>query len=100
LRVIADLHIHSRFSRATSQRMNIDEITRFARIKGLNLVGTGDFTHPKWLKELSEELAEISGTNLYGTTKHPDSPVRYMITARLVQYSLLKVASKKSITSS
>jgi len=83
LRVIADLHIHSRFSRATSQKMNIDEITRFARIKGLNLVGTGDFTHPKWLKELREELIEISDTNLYGTAKHPDSPVRYMITAEV-----------------
>ena len=83
MRVIADLHIHSRFSRATSQKMNIDEITRFARIKGLNLVGTGDFTHPKWLKELSEELAEISGTNLYGTARHPDSPVSYMITAEV-----------------
>jgi len=63
--------------------MNIDEITRFARIKGLNLVGTGDFTHPKWLKELSEELVEISGTNLYGTAKHSDSPVRYMITGEV-----------------
>jgi len=83
LRVIADLHIHSRFSRATSRKMNIDEITRFARIKGLNLVGTGDFTHPKWLEELTEELVEISDTNLYGTTKHPDSPVRYMITAEV-----------------
>jgi len=83
LRVIADLHIHSRFSRATSQKMNIDEITRFARIKGLNLVGTGDFTHPKWLKELREELIEISDTNLYGTAKHPDSPVRYMTTAEV-----------------
>jgi len=83
LRVIADLHIHSRYSRATSQKMNIDEITRFARIKGLNLVGTGDFTHPKWLKELTEELVEISDTNLYATAKHPDSPVRYMITAEV-----------------
>jgi uncharacterized protein (TIGR00375 family) len=63
--------------------MNIDEITRFARIKGLNLVGTGDFTHPKWLKELGEELVEISGANLYGTAKHPDSPVRYMITGEV-----------------
>jgi uncharacterized protein (TIGR00375 family) len=63
--------------------MNIDEITRFARIKGLNLVGTGDFTHPKWLEELREELVEISGANLYGTAKHPDSPVRYMITAEV-----------------
>jgi uncharacterized protein (TIGR00375 family) len=80
LRVVADLHIHSRFSRATSQRITIDEITRFARIKGLNLVGTGDFTHPKWLRELNEELVEISDTNLYGTIKHPESPMRYMIT--------------------
>jgi len=83
LRVIADLHIHSRFSRATSQKMNISEITRFARIKGLKLVGTGDFTHPKWHSELSEELAEISDTSLYGSTKHPESPVRYMITAEV-----------------
>ncbi len=81
MRVIADLHIHSRFSRATSQKMNINEITRFARVKGLNLIGTGDFTNPKWFKELTEELVEISGTNLYGSTKHPDSPVHYMITA-------------------
>ena len=83
MRVIADLHIHSRFSRATSQKMNIDETTRFVRIKGLNLMGTGDFTHPKWLKEITEELVEISDTNLYGTVKYPDSPVRYMITAEV-----------------
>jgi len=35
--------------------MSIEEIARFAKIKGLNLVGTGDFTHPKWLKEIQEE---------------------------------------------
>jgi len=83
LRVVADLHIHSRFSRATSQKMDITEITRFARIKGLKLVGTGDFTHPKWFNELSDELTEVSGTNLYGSKKHPESPVRYMITVEV-----------------
>jgi uncharacterized protein (TIGR00375 family) len=83
LRVIADLHIHSRFSRATSQKMSIREITRFAKIKGLKLVGTGDFTHPKWFKELSEELTEVSGTNLYGSKKHPESPIRYIITVEV-----------------
>ena len=83
MKVVADLHIHSRFSRATSQKMSIREITRFARIKGLKLVGTGDFTHPKWFKELSEELTEVYGTNLYGSTKHPESPVRYMITTEV-----------------
>ena len=80
MKIIADLHIHSHYSRATSEKMNIDEITRFARIKGLNLVGTGDFTHPKWLEELKEKLVEISNTNLYGYAEDPDSPVRYMIT--------------------
>jgi len=83
LRVVADLHIHSRFSRATSQSMNITEISRFAKIKGLKLVGTGDFTHPKWFSELTNELAEVSGTNLYGSKKHPESPVRYMLTAEV-----------------
>ncbi len=83
MRVIADLHIHSRFSRATSQKMDITEITRFARIKGLKLVGTGDFTHPKWISELTEELAEVSDTSLYGSAKHPKSPVCYMITAEV-----------------
>ncbi|MDH5462169.1 MAG: endonuclease Q family protein, partial [Candidatus Bathyarchaeota archaeon] len=83
LRVIADLHIHSKYSRATSEKMTISEITRFAHIKGLNVVGTGDFTHPKWLKELNEELAEIPDTNLYRYTKDPTSPVHYMITAEV-----------------
>jgi uncharacterized protein (TIGR00375 family) len=82
-RVIADLHIHSRFSRATSQKMNITEINRFAKIKGLKLVGTGDFTHPKWHSELTAELIEISGTGLYRPAKHPESPIRYMITAEV-----------------
>jgi uncharacterized protein (TIGR00375 family) len=63
--------------------MTISEITRFARIKGLNLVGTGDFTHPKWLQELNNELAEIPDTNLYSYTKNPNSPVHYMITSEV-----------------
>ena len=46
MRVIADLHIHGRYSRATSEQMSIPEIARYSKIKGLNLVGTGDFTHP------------------------------------------------------
>ncbi len=83
MKVIADLHIHSKYSRATSEKMTISEITRFARIKGLNLVGTGDFTHPKWLKELNEELVEIPDTNLYSYAKDPNSPVRHMTTCEV-----------------
>ena len=83
MRVIADLHIHSRFSRATSQSMNISEISRFAKIKGLKLVGTGDFTHPKWYNEVSQELIEDSDTDLYASMKYPQSPIRYMLTAEV-----------------
>jgi len=83
MRVIADLHIHGRYSRATSQKMDIEEIVRFARIKGLNLIGTGDFTHPKWLKELQETLTEESGTGLYSVTKNSDFPARFMLTTEV-----------------
>jgi len=82
LRVIADLHIHSRYSRATSQQMSIEEIARFAKIKGLNLVGTGDFTHPKWLKEIQETLVPEQGTSLYKTS-NAGSPVHFMLTTEV-----------------
>jgi len=95
MRVVADIHIHSRFSRATSQNMTIGEITRYAKIKGLKLVGTGDFTHPKWFSELSEELAEVSDTGLYGSAKHPESPIRYMLTAEVCTIFSVDEKSKK-----
>jgi len=63
--------------------MNIDEITRFARIKGLNLVGTGDFTHPRWLEELKRDLVGASDANLYKPAKDPASPVHYVITSEV-----------------
>jgi len=83
MKVIADLHIHSRYSRATSENMGIEEIARFAKIKGLNLVGTGDFTHPLWLKELREQLIEDSNTNLYKFAKDPTLQVHFMITGEV-----------------
>tara|TARA_Y100000310_G_scaffold333834_1_gene412211 strand:- start:4142 stop:5383 length:1242 start_codon:yes stop_codon:yes gene_type:complete len=54
----ADLHLHSRFARACSNKTNLQNLEQYARIKGLDLLGTGDFTHPKWFKELSEQLTE------------------------------------------
>ncbi len=58
MKIIADLQIHSRFSRATSTSLNLSNLEKYAKIKGLNLLGTGDFTHPKWLAELKHELKE------------------------------------------
>ena len=49
---LADLHIHSRFSRATSRDCDLPHLDLWARRKGLALVGTGDFTHPAWREEL------------------------------------------------
>ncbi len=56
---IADLHIHSRYSRATSHDISLKKLSYWAKIKGLTILGTGDFTHPLWLKELKENLKEI-----------------------------------------
>ncbi len=53
---IADLHIHSRYSRATSKECTPEHLDLWARRKGIHLLGTGDFTHPAWRKELEEKL--------------------------------------------
>jgi len=63
--IFTDLHIHSRFSRACSKDLNIPNLVKWARIKGINLLGTGDFTHPIWLKELKETLEEKNGIFWY-----------------------------------
>ncbi|MEM2713933.1 MAG: endonuclease Q family protein [Candidatus Pacearchaeota archaeon] len=61
MQVIADLHIHSRFSRATSKDISIENLERWARLKGIGLLGTGDFSHPEWLNELKNKLTENEG---------------------------------------
>ena len=58
MKVLADLHIHGRYSQATSKDLSIPNLEKYARIKGVNLLGTGDFTHPKWVQELKEHLTE------------------------------------------
>lgn len=64
MEIIADFHLHSRYSRAVSQQMTLAEINRWAKIKGLHLMGTGDFTHPLWIRELENNLEE-SGAGIY-----------------------------------
>jgi uncharacterized protein (TIGR00375 family) len=95
LRVIADLHLHSRYSRATSERMAAGEIARYAEIKGLNVVGTGDFTHPKWLTELRETLTCGLDPGLYGLAAKADSPVRFMVTTEVSTLFVVKSEAKK-----
>ena len=56
MRFIADFHIHSKYSRATSKNMDLENLDKWAKIKGIKVLGTGDFTHPEWLKNLKEKL--------------------------------------------
>lgn len=58
MRYISDLHIHSRYSRACSSQLSIQTLEKWARIKGVHMLGTGDFTHPEWIKELKDFLVE------------------------------------------
>lgn len=53
-----DLHIHSKYSRATSKSLNLEELAIWAKKKGLSLIGTGDFTHPAWFAEIKEKLVQ------------------------------------------
>lgn len=62
---IADLHIHSHFSRATSKECNLPGLDRWAQIKGVSVVGTGDCTHPQWLDELRASLVPAETDGLY-----------------------------------
>jgi len=61
---IADFHIHSRYSRACSKDLTVDELAKWAEIKGIGVLGTGDFTHPLWLQELKDTL-RACGNGLY-----------------------------------
>src|SRR5215813_2489447 len=56
MRFVADLHIHSYLSRATSKDLNLEQLHRWAQLKGVSVVGTGDFTHPRWFAEIRERL--------------------------------------------
>ena len=65
MRVVADLQLHSRYAMATSREMDLEHISAGGKVKGLNLLGTGDFTHPLWFEELKAKLEPVEGTGLF-----------------------------------
>ena len=65
--MIADLHLHGKYARATSKNLTLDMLEKYGKIKGIDILGTGDFTHPAWIKHMKESLTEISGTGIYQT---------------------------------
>jgi uncharacterized protein (TIGR00375 family) len=74
---IADLHIHSKYSRATSRDMDVKHIAEWAKLKGITLMGSGDFTHHLWLQELKASLEDLGN----GLFKHKD--IYFMLTAEV-----------------
>jgi uncharacterized protein (TIGR00375 family) len=73
MRFYADLHIHSRYSRGTSPALDLAELARWAAIKGIGVVGSGDFTHPLWFRDMKASLSE-SAPGLYSLAKKRPSP--------------------------
>ncbi|MFH2138304.1 MAG: endonuclease Q family protein [Candidatus Omnitrophota bacterium] len=74
---IADFHIHSKYSRATSPQMDVENLALWAKRKGISLIGTGDFTHHLWLDELKSKLQPLdNGLYLY-------NDVHFMLTAEV-----------------
>ena len=68
MKYIADFHVHSKYSRATSPEMSPEGIWKWSQLKGIKVVGTGDFTHPAWLAELQEKL-EPAAEGLFALKK-------------------------------
>jgi len=56
MKFIADFHLHSKYSRATSPQMDLENLDEWAQTKGIKILGTGDFTHPEWFKTLKDKL--------------------------------------------
>jgi uncharacterized protein (TIGR00375 family) len=84
MRIIADLHIHSSYSRATSREMGLELLAQWASRKGIGILGTGDFTHPAHFASIEEKL-ESAGRGLLVLKDHSSQtdPPRFMLTAEV-----------------
>ena len=81
MKFIADFHLHSKYSRATSRDMDLENLDKWARIKGIKALGTSDFTHPDWFKNLKEKL-EPAEAGLF-KLKNSNSPTRFILTTEV-----------------
>jgi DNA helicase-2/ATP-dependent DNA helicase PcrA len=90
MKFIGDFHIHSHYSRATSKTLNPENLDYWAAVKGIKVVGTGDFTHPGWLSELKEKLKSAE-PGLYSLKEeyklkdkdHHSGDTRFILTAEI-----------------
>ena len=81
MKIVADFHVHSKYSRAVSKEMTLENLDVWAKKKGIHVMGTGDFTHPQWFKEISTKL-EPAESDLY-RLKGSSSPTRFMLTVEI-----------------
>lgn len=81
MKIIADLHIHSKYSRATSPTTDLKNLSEWAALKGVDVLGTGDFTHPAWFAELKQNLVE-SEQGLF-RLKKGDNRTRFLLTSEI-----------------
>ncbi|MCR4325094.1 MAG: endonuclease Q family protein [Candidatus Curtissbacteria bacterium] len=78
MKFVADLHLHSRYSRAVSQQMNLQNMAQFARLKGISVLATGDFTHPFWFDHIKNQLEETA-EGLYRLKQPENSPQQTVV---------------------
>ncbi|OHA50004.1 MAG: DNA helicase UvrD [Candidatus Terrybacteria bacterium RIFCSPLOWO2_01_FULL_58_14] len=89
MRYFADLHIHSRFARATSKDLTLSTLDAWARKKGIRVLGTGDFTHPEWFAELQDQLQPAPEEGLYvlknpsTKTQNPNDETRFLLSVEV-----------------
>ncbi len=81
MKFVADLHLHSKYSRATSPNMDLENLTKWAKIKGIKVLGTGDFTHPLWFENIKEKL-ESTESGLF-KLKKGDRETRFLLSAEV-----------------
>jgi uncharacterized protein (TIGR00375 family) len=79
MKFIADFHIHSKYSRATSGATDLENISKWAEIKGVKVMATGDFTHPQWIKNIKEELEPAEP----GLFQYKKSETRFLLTTEI-----------------
>lgn len=84
MRQILDLHIHSRYSRACSPQLTLENIERTCRQKGIDIIATGDFTYPAWFEAIKKELAETApGSGLYKLKSAPDDKIKFILSTEV-----------------
>ncbi|HBB76926.1 MAG: hypothetical protein A2186_03470 [Candidatus Levybacteria bacterium RIFOXYA1_FULL_41_10] len=81
MQIVADLHLHSKYSRAVSPSMTLPVMAKFAKQKGINLLTTGDFTHPLWLREIKDALKE-EGEGVFALKKE-DIETRFILSVEV-----------------